>query len=177
MCTLDDILNKCKQGERKAQERLYRMYATQMFTLCVRYSRSRTEAEDNLQDGFIRVFESLNQYSGKGSLEGWMKRIFINTSLEKYRKNSFLQLSEELPDIQHDDTTENINIPAEVLQHFVEELPDRYRLVFNLYVMEEMPHKEIAAFAGISEGTSKSNLARARDILKKKINEYLKDER
>lgn len=176
MCTLDDILNKCKQGDRKAMERLYRAYATQMFTICVRYSRDQAEAEDNLQDGFIRVFESLGQYSGKGAFEGWMKRIFINTSLEKYRKNSPVRLLEELPDVQTDDIEEAPVIPAEVLQSFVDELPEKYRWVFNLYAMEEMPHKEIASLSGITEGTSKSNLARAREILKKRINEYLKDE-
>lgn len=176
MCKLDNILNKCRQGDRRAEEQLYRMYATQMFTLCVRYSRNRAEAEDNFQDGFIRVFESLGQYAGKGSFEGWMKRIFIRISLEKYRKVRPLQLMEELPEEPEDEPGMDWQLPAEVLNRFVEELPEKYRLVFHLYVMEEMQHKEIAALTGITEGTSKSNLARARNILKKKITEYLKNE-
>lgn len=177
MCKLDKIIEKCKKGNREAEEQLYKMFSAKMFAICIRYSKDRTEAEDNLQDGFIRIFESIGQYSGKGSIEGWMKRIVINTALEKYRKNRNLQLVEEFPDIEDNDINDdNIDIPGSVLFEFVEQLPERYKLVFNLYVMEDMPHKEIAKVAAISEGTSKSNLARARDILKKKVKEYLEHE-
>lgn len=174
MCKLEDITEGCRKKDRKAEEQLYRMFSARMFALCIRYSRDRTEAEDNLQDGFIRVFEAIEQYTGKGSLEGWMRRIFINTALEKYRKNRTLQLVEELPDTEFSDLEEKTDIPGEVLSGYIEELPEKYKLVFNLYVGEEMQHKEIAAMMGISEGTSKSNLARAREILKKKVTEYLK---
>ena len=150
MCNLEKIVEKCRKGDRKAGEQLYHMFSAKMFAVCIQYSKSREEAEDNLQDGFIKVLESIDQYKGKGSFEGWMKRIFINTALEKFRKNRSVQV--------------------------VEELPEKYRLVFNLYVMEDMQHKEIAALLGISDGTSKSNLARAKEILKRKINAYLRDE-
>lgn len=173
MCDLNDILEKYRQGDREAAGRLYRIYASEMLALCMRYSRDRTEAEDNLQDGFVRLFEALHQYSGKGSFEGWMKRIFVHISLEKYRKNKSLLFREELPEYSEDEPEPVPEIPVSVLSRFVEELPERYRLIFHLYVMEELSHKEIASFAGISEGTSKSNLARARDILKKKIKQYL----
>ena len=177
MCKLDRIIEKCKKGNREAEEQLYKMFSAKMFATCIQYSKDRAEAEDNLQDGFIKIFESIGQYSGKGSIEGWMKRIIINTALEKYRKNRNLQLVEELPDIEDSDINdENIDIPGKVLFEFVEQLPERYRLVFNLYVMEEMSHKEIAAMTAITEGTSKSNLARAREILRKKVKEYLEHE-
>jgi RNA polymerase sigma-70 factor (ECF subfamily) len=147
-----------------------------MFAVCIRYSRTREEAEDNLQDGFIKILESIGQYSGKGSFEGWMKRIFVNTALEKYRKNSSVQLVEDLPDQVEESPDEEMRIPGDVLLEFVSQLPEKYRMVFNLYVMEEKPHKEIAALVGISEGTSKSNLARAKEILKKKIRGYMNHE-
>ena len=177
MCNLDKIVERCKKGDRKAGEQLYNMFSAKMFAICIQYSKSREEAEDNLQDGFIKILESIRQYTGKGSFEGWMKRIFINTALEKYRKNRSLQVVEEVPEvIDEDDIDDNLSIPSDVLFEFVNQLPEKYRLVFNLYVMENMQHKEIAAMLGISDGTSKSNLARAKDILKKKINAYLRDE-
>ena len=106
-----------------------------------------------------------------------MKRIFINTALEKFRKNRSVQVVEEVPEVvDEDDVDDDMSIPPEVLFEFVNQLPEKYRLVFNLYVMEDMQHKEIAALLGISDGTSKSNLARAKEILKRKINAYLRDE-
>ena len=159
---------------------MYKMFSPRMFAVCLQYSSSREEAEDNLQDGFIKVLESIGQYAGKGSFEGWMKRIFVNTALEKYRKNRPEQTVDELPDVADEEEEEGwggMNIPSEVLFGFVEDLPERYRLVFNLYVMEDLPHKEIAKRLGITEGTSKSNLARAKEILKRKVLEYLENER
>lgn len=176
MCKLDNIIDKCKKGDPKAAEKLYNMFASQMFALCIRYSRDRTEAEDNLQDGFLKVFESISQYAGRGSFEGWMKRIFIHIAFEKYRKNNILKVVEEVPETNIADIEENIYIPEEILFGFIEELPEKYKQVFSLYVIDEMQHKEIAALVGISEGTSKSNLSRAREILKRKIKDYLKYE-
>lgn len=178
MRDLDDILSECKKGNTGAAACLYNTFAARMFAVCLQYSRNKAEAEDNLQDGFIRVFTSLSQYRGKGSFEGWMRRIFINTALEKYRKDRCLQIVDTLPDMEANDiTAEDVNLPASVLCGFVDELPEKYKLVFNLYVSEELTHKEIAQMLGISEGTSKSNLSRAREILKRKIKEYLKNER
>ena len=168
MCNLDKIVDRCKKGDRKAGEQLYHMFSAKMFAVCIQYSKSREEAEDNLQDGFIKVLESIGQ---------WMKRIFINTALEKFRKNRSVQVVEEVPEVvDEDDVDDDVSIPPEVLFEFVNQLPEKYRLVFNLYVMEDMQHKEIAALLGISDGTSKSNLARAKEILKRKINAYLRDE-
>ena len=176
MYELDQIINKCKQGDRKAAEELYRMFSEKMFAICIRFSKDRAEAEDTLQDGFIKIFDAIQSYAGKGSFEGWMKRIFINTALEKFRKNSKLQLVEEFADVEDCDFEEDVQIPAQVLTSFVEQLPDRYKLVFNLYAVEEMKHKNIASALQITEGTSKSNLARAREILKRRIKEYLNNE-
>lgn len=176
MCKLDQIIDKCRQGDRKAAEKIYRMFSAKMFAICLRFSRDRAEAEDTLQDGFIKLFDSIGQYSGKGSFEGWMKKIFINLSLEKFRNKHQLQLVEEVPDIVESDIDDTVDIPSEILTDFVEQLPERYKLVFNLYVMEEMQHKDIAMALGITEGTSKSNLARAREILKQKVREYLNHE-
>lgn len=176
MCKLDKIIEKCQKGNREAGEQLYKMFSARMFAICLQYSKDRPEAEDNLQDGFIKVLESIRQYSGKGSFEGWMKRIFINIALEKYRKNKSIQLVEEFSDIEDTDINEDPLIPEDKLVEFVHQLPEKYRMIFNLYVMEELQHKEIAVLAGITEGTSKSNLARAREILKRKIKEYLENE-
>ena len=177
MCNLDKIVDRCKKGDRKAGEQLYHRFSDKMFAICIQFSKSREEAEDNLQDGFIKVLESIGQYKGKGSFEGWMKRIFINTALEKFRKNRSVQVVEEVPEVvDEDDVDDDVSIPPEVLFEFVNQLPEKYRLVFNLYVMEDMQHKEIAALLGITDGTSKSNLARAKEILKRKINAYLRDE-
>lgn len=177
MCDLEQIIDKCQQGNRVAIKQIYNMFSAKMFAVCLRFSPNKMEAEDTLQDGFIKVFDSIKQYTGKGSFEGWMKRIFINIALEKFRKAQPLQLIEEFPDIEEQDIDEDVKIPMEVLERFVQELPEKYRMVFNLYVMEDMTHKDIAKVLGINEGTSKSNLARAKDILKRKVKEYLKYER
>lgn len=176
MCDLEQIIDKCKKGDNKAAEKIYKLFSARMFAICVRFSKDRSEAEDILQDGFIKIFDSIEQYTGKGSFEGWIKRIFVNMCLAKYRQKQLVQLVEELPDTEDTDIDDGISIPADVLQRFVEELPERYRMVFNLYVMDDMPHKEIAAALGIMEGTSKSNLARAKEILKRKVKEYLENE-
>jgi RNA polymerase sigma-70 factor (ECF subfamily) len=142
-----------------------------MYGVCLRYSRDATEAEDNLQDGFIKIFEKIDTFRHEGSFEGWIRRIMVNVSLEKYRKQNLLQTvddisSYELPDLKDEIISE---ISANDLMKLIRELPPRYRMVFNLYVFEGMNHKEIAEEMRISEGTSKSNLARARIILKKQI--------
>jgi len=157
------------QKKPKAQAEVYQLYARKLYATCLKYSRNQQEAEDNLHDGFITIFNKITQYKSKGSFEGWMKRIVINTTLEKYRKDKTLNLiTEEIPDeIVLDIDEENIQI--ELLLKFIQELPNRYRLVFNLYVLDDYSHREIAEMLHISEGTSKSNLSRARMLLKEKL--------
>lgn len=168
---LKNIIKECASGNVRAQETLYRMLAPKMFGVCLRYAKDSTEAEDNLQDGFIRVFTHIKNFRHEGSLEGWVRRIMVNVSLEKFRKQHLMYPVNDIQFYGTQHFSDNIieKITADELIELIRGLPPRYRMVFNLYVMEGMNHKEIGAEMGISEGTSKSNLARARDILKRKI--------
>ena len=171
MTNLEETIKKCASGDRKAQTELYNQYASKMYGVCLNYSKDATEAEDNLQDGFIRVFTKITQYSFKGSFEGWMRRIMVNTSLEKFRKNHHLYPVEDMmafESVQNPEETLSA-ISAEDLLKIIQELPPRYRMVFNLYAIEGYSHQEIAELMSINEGTSKSNLSRARVILQKKV--------
>jgi len=139
--------------------------------LCLKYSRNYQDAEDTLQDSFLIIFDKIKQYKNKGSFEGWLKRITINTALQKYRQESPLELVKEVADTEEVEVLdlENPVFNIEVLIGFIQKLPDRYRLVFNLYAFDNYSHKEIAALLNISEGTSKSNLSRARKKLKTQL--------
>ena len=172
--TLDELIQKCKQQDVKAQGALYKKYAGVLFSICLRYSPNHTEAEDNLQDAFMTIFDKVGQFKDKGSFEGWMKRITVNTVLQKYRKQKVFNIKEEANIEQPDDEDVVIEseVPLKYLLQIIQELPDRYRLVFSMYVLDGYAHKEIAEMLGISDGTSKSNLARARGILKKKVETY-----
>jgi RNA polymerase sigma-70 factor (ECF subfamily) len=167
--SLEQLIAYCKKGDRKAQAQLYRKYVSILFGICLKYSRNKTEAEDNLHDSFMTIFDKIGQYSGKGSFEGWMKRITVNTVLQKYRKEEYLNVVSEntQEEIEVDSAFADINL--QTLLQFIQELPNKYRLTFNLYVLDGYSHKEISEKLGTSTGTSKSNLARARMILKEKI--------
>ncbi|CAM3357770.1 RNA polymerase sigma factor [Aequorivita lipolytica] len=171
--TLDELIKQCKNQDATAQGELYKQYNRVLFAICLRYSPNYTEAEDNLQDAFITIFKKVEQYHGKGSFEGWMKRVTVNTVLQKYRKQRTFEIVDEgqIED-EAEVEIESEEIPLDFLLKIVQELPDRYRLVFSMYVMDGYQHKEIAEMLGISDGTSKSNLARARMILKNKIEDY-----
>lgn len=170
--TLQELITGCKEQDLKAQGVLYRQYSTILFGICLKYSPNKAEAEDSLQDAFITIFSRIGQYQGKGSFEGWMKRITVNTVLQKYRKKKLYDIPDEQQIEAEDVQVEHDGIPLNYLLEIIQELPDRYRLVFNLYVLDGYSHKEIAEMLVISDGTSKSNLARARMILKRKIEEY-----
>lgn len=144
-----------------------------MFGVCLRYAKDSTEAEDNLQEGFIRVFNNLKSFRHDGSLEGWIRRIMVNVSLEKIRKQYLLYPVEDVTKYDSVNVSDDViaKMSADELLQLIRELPPRYQLVFNLYVFEGMTHQEIAKEMEINEGTSKSNLARAREILKKKVHE------
>lgn len=171
--TLEELILNCKKQDLKAQEELYKKFSGILFSVCLKYSRNYHEAEDNLQDAFITILSRIEQFKEKGSFEGWMKRITVNTVLQKYRKQQVYSLSNE-EQIEEDVEIEIevSTIPLDFLLKIVQELPDRYRLVFTMYVLDGYPHKEIAEEMGITIGTSKSNLARARKILKTKIEDY-----
>ena len=169
--SLEELVENCKQGDRKAQERLYREYSPILFGTCLKYSRNKTEAEDNLHDSFITIFDKIGQYTAKGSFEGWAKRITVNTVLQKYRKGEQLKLvTDNFEDeVEIEVESGHTNIGLDTLLGYIQELPNKYRLTFNMYVLDGYSHKEIGALLGTSPGTSKSNLARARMILKGKI--------
>ncbi len=170
--SLEQLIEQCKKNDVKAQSQIYKLFASKLFSVCLKYSRNNAEAEDNLHDAFVTIFKKISQYKSKGSFEGWMKRITINTSLQRYRSVGVYdiinenQIEDETIDIDED------TIKIDFLLRIIQELPDRYRLVFNLYVLDDYSHKEIAEMLNISTGTSKSNLARARMILKEKIEYY-----
>lgn len=171
MTNLEETIRKCASGDPKAQSALYKHFASKMFGVCLRYSKDTGEAEDNLQDGFIRVFTKIDQFGFKGSFEGWMRRIMVNTALEKFRKNNQLYPVEDMivfENVQIQEETIS-SISADDLMKIIQELPPRYRMVFNLYAIEGYSHQEIAKLMEINEGTSKSNLSRARVILQKKV--------
>jgi RNA polymerase sigma-70 factor (ECF subfamily) len=147
------------------------LFAGKLFPVCLKYSRNYEDAEDTLQDSFLTIFDKIKQYNNKGSFEGWMKRIAINTALQKYRKKEPLYIeSKEVETLDlEEETFESADYDVNFLLELIQKLPDRYRLVFNLYILDDYSHKEIAQMLRISQGTSKSNLSRARYILKKQV--------
>ena len=169
---LDQLINNCKKNDTSAQSQLYKLFSSKLFSICLKYSRSYAEAEDNLQDSFVTIFKNIDQYNKKGSFEGWIKRITINTALQKYRSKGVFNIinEENIEDVIIEIDDDDLSI--DYLLKIIQELPDRYRLVFNLYVLDGYSHKEVAEMLDISIGTSKSNLARARMILKEKIETY-----
>ena len=171
--SLDRLIKNCINQDAEAQSQLYKQYASKLFSLCLKYSKNYAEAEDNLHDAFITVFSKIKQYNNKGSFEGWLKRIAINTSLQRYREDvGVYDIVNEgnIEDVSLDINDEDLHL--DFLLKIIQELPDRYRLVFNLYVLDGYSHVEISELINISTGTSKSNLARARLILKEKIENY-----
>jgi RNA polymerase sigma factor (sigma-70 family) len=173
------ILKGCREGKRTAQKQLYEKYVTSMLAICLRYSRSRDEAEDLIQEGFLKIFQNINTYRKQGSLEGWIKRIMINHALNQYKKNRKIPFAEDVDTINEneilstDDNSENIEpVPPEILLSMVQSLPEGYRMVFNLYVFERYSHKEIAEALNFTENTSKTQLMKARRQLQKSIFEY-----
>lgn len=170
--SLNLLIENCKKNDIKAQSELYKLFSSKLFSVCLKYSRNYAEAEDNLQDAFLTIFKKIEQYKNKGSFEGWLKRITINTVLQQYRKEKVFDIVNEnlIDDVQLEVDEEALSI--DYLLKIIQELPDRYRLVFNLYVLDDYSHKDIASMLDINIGTSKSNLARARQILKQTIEDY-----
>jgi RNA polymerase sigma factor (sigma-70 family) len=169
--TIDTLVNKCKAGERKAQELLYKQFAAKMLGVCMRYATDRMEAEDMLQNGFIRVFQKMNDYRGEGSFEGWVRRIMVHSSIEYYRKHHKMMqvVDTNEGDEPSVDPVAMANLDAKDLIALIQQLAPGYRMVFNLYAIEGFSHREIGEIIGISEGASKSQLSRARAILKEQV--------
>ncbi|MFT5215874.1 MAG: RNA polymerase sigma factor (sigma-70 family) [Glaciecola sp.] len=167
---LDQLIKACKKQQLKAQSKLYITNKDSLYMLCLKYCKNTEEAEDNLQDAFLSIFQNIKSYKEKGSFEGWMKRVTINKAIDKYKKEAFVN-SELNDDLLADTEIEEFEhqLPLDTILKVIQELPNRYRLIFNLYEMDGYSHKEIADLLQISVGTSKSNLHRAKLILKEKI--------
>ena len=171
---LEQLIKACKKQNLKAQGQLYQRYKDDLFLLCLKYCKNREEAQDNLQDVFIEIFNKIKSYKGSGSFEGWIKRITINKAIDKYKKDSYMNIVIN-DNIITDSDIEIDYIKSIPLDHILKEiqmLPPRYRLVFNLYELDGYSHKEISNLLDISVNTSKSNLHRAKSILKANLNEY-----
>ena len=168
---LDILIKGCRKGRPKSQEELYRRFASAMYGICLQYASGEEDAQDILQEGFIKVFGKLDQVKNPAAFPGWIRRIMINTALEKYRSQVLLQRVDDAKDenlVLSGDEVLN-DLTCEELVALIQTLSPKYRMVFNLYAIEGYNHKEISETLGISVGTSKSNLSRARAILQEKI--------
>ncbi len=170
-----DIIKGCMAGNRKMQEALYHRFSSKMYAVCLRYSKNANDAQDLLQEGFIKIYKNIEKFRGDGSFEGWIRRIFVNTSIEHLRKVVTLNQVSETHENTIEDKEWNAldNIAEKDIINMVQELSPGYRQVFNMYVIEGYSHKDIGELLGISEGTSKSQLARSKVILQKMIEERL----
>ena len=164
-----DLIEGCLLGNPVMQKKLYDKYAPKMYGICLRYAANTEDAKDILQDGFVKVFINLSKFKAAGSFEGWMRRIFVNTAIEHYRrKNQLYAISENQEEnIPNQDISALDELAAEDIIKLISELPNGYRTVFNLFAVEGYSHKEIAALFSISEENSRIKLNRARQKLKK----------
>ncbi|MBP7390343.1 MAG: RNA polymerase sigma factor [Chitinophagales bacterium] len=171
------IREGCFKGDRRFQQMLYDMFSSKMFGVCMRYANEYNAAQDLLQEGFVKVFRNIDKFRGEGSFEGWVRRIFVNTAIEHYRKqvNLYAIVDNDLKAYENYDNNALETLKEQDIVKMIQKLSHGYRTVFNLYVVEGYSHKEIGDLMGISEGTSKSQLARARYLLQKMITEQFGD--
>lgn len=177
------LISACKKHDRNAQRELYERFAPIMKVVCLRYCGDIETAHDLLHDGFIRVFTQIGSFTGKGSFEGWLRRIFVNLALESFRKEkqknrfleeySYLLATETENSGDNDDMLDIENIPRDEVMEMIRDLPPGYRMVFNLFIFEELSHREIAQMLGIKEAASRSQFFRAKKMLKNKISTIL----
>lgn len=168
---INDIIIGCKAGKLNARTQLYKLYAKKMFAVCLLYTKDYTAAEDVVQDGFIKIYEKIGQFKNKGSFEGWIRRIMVNTALERYRRQQYMHSVEEIEIYSKNSSYDELmdTVTAKELIKLIQELSPQYRIVFSLYAIEGYSHKEISDKLNISVSTSKSNLSRARKILRAKV--------
>lgn len=172
MLTEEELIKQCLKNDNRALEQLYEQYAPKMYGVCLRYAKNQMEAEDILQEGFIKVYKNLHRFQNKGSFEGWIRRTFVNTAINHYKKN--LRYAREMDienvEIENNKATKILDkISTDELMALIQRLPEGYRVVFNLNVIEGYTHKMIGQMLGISENTSKSQLLRAKRLLQDKI--------
>lgn len=175
MISESDLIEGCLKGDRRMQYELYQRYAPKMYGVCLRYAANAEEAEDILQEGFIKVYRKMESYRGDGSFEGWIRRIFVNTAIEHFRKKTYLQpiTEQEETTIEGKYLSVMDNLAEKDIIQLVQQLSPGYRTVFNMYVVEGYTHKQIADTLGISEGTSKSQLSRAKLILQELVTKHI----
>lgn len=173
--TESDLISGCINGDRKMQRELYERYSAKMFGVCLRYAGSTEEAEDILQEGFIKVFKKMGSYRGEGSFEGWIRRIFVNTAIEQFRRKTYMQpiTEREENSVEANYLSVLDNLAEKDIVKLVQQLSPGYRTVFNMYVVEGYTHRQIAETLGISEGTSKSQLSRAKIILQDLVKKHI----
>jgi len=167
-----ELLRACVKQEPRAQRTLYELYSPKMLTVCIRYVGDKERARDILHDGFITVFEKIDSYNGTGSFEGWLRRIFVNTALMSLRKGDVLKFSDELSDVGRELSVESTvlgKISSQELLRLISQMPAGFRAVFNMYAIEGYSHQEIAKEFKISEGSSRSQLSRARVWLQERL--------
>ncbi|GAB2965011.1 RNA polymerase sigma factor [Hymenobacter coalescens] len=166
-----ELISACRQGSVRAQKLLYERFAGLMLTVCLRYLRQRADAEEAMLTGFVKVFRALEQYRHEGSFEGWIRRIMVNEALGQLRRKEPLHLAidDMVTDVPSTQATAESDLAAADLMQLLSELPAGYRTVFNLYAIEGYTHPEIAEMLGISEGTSKSQLSKARAMLQRRL--------
>ena len=171
-----DIIKGCIQNNASMQKMLYDKYAAKMYGIALRYAHGQEDAKDILQDGFIKVFQNLSKFKGTGAFEGWLRRIVVNTAIEHYRrKNNTYEIQDAHEESVTDRDISAIDkMAAADILNMVKALPNGYRTVFNLFAIEGYSHKEIAEMLNISEGTSKSQYARAKGLLQEKIKNHEK---
>ena len=171
------LIESCINGDRRAQKALYDKHSGRMMAVCLRYVKDTEDARDLLQEGFIKLFTNIDKYSGEGSFDGWVRKIFVNCALERLRQNDILKNADNISDTDHVDIPDESasSISAEEIMMYVRALPDGFRTVFNLFAIEGYSHKEIGEELNITESTSRSQYMRARKILQKMItkNEYI----
>jgi RNA polymerase sigma factor (sigma-70 family) len=178
MDEMKDIIEGCVRGEKRFQERLFKKYASLLYGICLRYAKNKMEAEDVLQEVFVKIYTNIHTYHHDGSFEGWLRRIAVNTSITYYRKNLKHAFQEDIDDVvQHRNDPvqyEDLEYTQEELMGCINKLPVGYKTVFNLYVIEGFMHKEIADMLGVDVNTSKSQLSRAKTYLQKELAEISK---
>ncbi|MEY3424805.1 MAG: hypothetical protein RL679_163 [Bacteroidota bacterium] len=171
---MDDtsLVIECVKGDSRAQRMLFERFSKKMLGVCMRYAKSTEQAEDVLQDGFIKVFSKLNDFKHDGSLEGWIRRIMVNTSLDQIRKENKLLGNTSLDNVDYKLQNNAFvleNLAAKDLMKMVQSMPVGYKVVFNMFAIEGYSHKEISEHLGISENTSKSQYSRARAYLRERL--------
>jgi RNA polymerase sigma factor (sigma-70 family) len=176
---IDELILQCKAEKSWAQEKLFKLYAPQMLGICRRYLSSMDDARDAMQDGFVKVFLNIHKYEGRSAFKTWMSRIMMNTAIDMVKKMNKVQFVRDdyyfndSHDLEDEIEIDDQDLSQEQLLAIIDKLPHGYKIVFNLYAIEGMAHKDISKLLGISEGTSKSQLNRARTHLKTEINKIL----